>query len=256
MFRLMVVLWAASALAAFAAGAHEPVVLHVYGPGGPAPAMREAAKIFGQRHGIEVKVTAGPVSRWARDFQSNGDVIYSGSENMMSAFVERFPQRLDAATVQPLYLRPAAILVRPGNPRHIQGFADLLKPGMHVLVVHGAGQIGMWEDIAGADGDIRTIRTLRSHIAGFARNSAAALARWNSDKTLDAWIIFPIWARAHPGVAEVVPLSPHYRIYRDCGVAQVRGGAHAALARAFVKFLAGEDGRRIFVSQGWTDHAH
>ncbi|MDP1889574.1 MAG: hypothetical protein Q8K55_01675, partial [Gemmatimonadaceae bacterium] len=34
--------------------------LRVYGPGGPAPAMREAAARFGARKGITVIVTAGP----------------------------------------------------------------------------------------------------------------------------------------------------------------------------------------------------
>ena len=35
-------------------------ILKVYGPGGPAPAMREAAKVFGDRKGIKVEITAGP----------------------------------------------------------------------------------------------------------------------------------------------------------------------------------------------------
>lgn len=34
--------------------------LHVYGPGGPEPAIREAAAQFGKAHGIRVTVTAGP----------------------------------------------------------------------------------------------------------------------------------------------------------------------------------------------------
>lgn len=29
--------------------------------------------------------------------------------------------KIDVATVDPLYLRPAAILVRPGNPKRIRG---------------------------------------------------------------------------------------------------------------------------------------
>ena len=32
-----------------------------------------------------------------------------------------------------LYLRPVAILVRPGNPKGIRGFRDLLAPGVKVL---------------------------------------------------------------------------------------------------------------------------
>ena len=38
--------------------------LRVYGPGGPAPAMKEAAKAFEQKTGTPVVVTAGPTPEW------------------------------------------------------------------------------------------------------------------------------------------------------------------------------------------------
>ncbi len=230
--------------------------LHVYGPGGPAPAMRDAAAVFAKAHGIRVEVTAGPLSHWEKGLRTNGDVIYSGSENMMSSFIERFADIVEPESVRPLYLRPAAILVRPGNPRHIRGLRDLLKPGLRVLVVHGAGQIGMWEDIAGRLGNMDTVRALRSNIVFFARNSGQALKKWRSDHGIDAWIIFPIWAMAHPGVADVVPLEPQYRIYRDCGVALTLRGKKRPLARAFVDFLASPQGRKIFEKHGWREHAN
>ena len=40
------------------------ILLRVFGPGGPAPAMREAAKAFGEMKGIDVEVTAGPTPAW------------------------------------------------------------------------------------------------------------------------------------------------------------------------------------------------
>lgn len=229
-------------------------VLYVYGPGGPAPAMREAAKVFGAAHRIDVEVIAGPTGKWGTDFQKNGDIIYSGSENMMSGFLAQFASVIDPTTVNPLYIRPAGILVRPGNPQHIQGFEDLLKPGMQVMVVEGAGQLGMWEDIAGARGDVDAIRVFRTHIVRYATNSAEALKSWQAQPSINAWIIFPIWAVAHPGVADVVPLSPPYLIYRDCGTALTHKGEQQAHARAFLEFLGGPEGRRIFVKHGWTDH--
>lgn len=42
------------------AAAQTSVGLRVYGPGGPAPAMKEAAKAFEQKTGTPVVVTAGP----------------------------------------------------------------------------------------------------------------------------------------------------------------------------------------------------
>lgn len=248
-------LFACLIVVASTAAADAADTLYVYGPGGPAPAMREAAKVFGSTHGIHVEVTAGPTGQWGADFQKNGDIVYSGSENMMSGFLAQFASVIDTATVNPLYIRPAGILVRPGNPQHIHGFDDLLKPGMQVMVVEGAGQVGMWEDIAGGGGDVDTIRAFRSHIVRYAPNSAEALKAWQAQPSINAWIIFPIWAVAHPGVADVVSLSPPYLVYRDCGVALTHKGEQHADARAFLDFLSGPEGRRIFIKYGWTDHA-
>src|SRR3546814_8440532 len=68
---------------------------------------------------------------------------------------------IDEKTIDPLYLRASNILVRPGNPHHIGGLRDLLRPGFKVMVVQGAGQTGLWEDMAGRAGDIATVRALR-----------------------------------------------------------------------------------------------
>ena len=116
--------------------------LRIYGPGGPEPAIREAARQFGAAHGIKIEVTAGPTDKWLNAAKVDADLIYSGSETMMTDFVDAMGGELVAATVTPLYLRASAILVRPGNPRHIRGFSDLLAPEVRVLIVNGAGQNG------------------------------------------------------------------------------------------------------------------
>ncbi len=227
-------------------------VVHVFGPGGPAPAMKAAAVAFEKLHpGVSVQVTAGPTPQWIAAARADGDVIYSGSEAMMADFQRELAGVLDADTIAPLYLRPAVILVRPGNPDHITGFRSLLRPGMKVMVVNGAGQVGLWEDIAGRDGRIATLRAFRRNIVYAAPNSALALKRWQDDASVQAWLIYNIWAVAHPGVAQVVPLEPHYRLYRDCGVGLTVRGKASATARAFVAFLGGAQGRAIFEQWGW-----
>lgn len=102
--------------------------INVYGPGGPAPAMHEAAKQFQNKTGVDVHVTAGPTPQWADKAKLDADVIYSGSEAMMSDLESVFTDKIVKDSIEPLYLRPAAILVRKGNPKHIQGFKDLSKP--------------------------------------------------------------------------------------------------------------------------------
>ncbi len=55
---------------------HAQDTLHVYGPGGPAPAMKEAAAAFEKQSGIKVEVTAGPTPQWIEKAKSDADIIY------------------------------------------------------------------------------------------------------------------------------------------------------------------------------------
>ena len=201
-----------------AAQAAEP--LHVYGPGGPLPAVKEAADAFGRAHGIEVVVTA-------------------------------FGGQIDSHGVAPLYLRPSTILVRPGNPRHIAGLADLLKPGHKIIVVNGSGQGGLWEDVVGRLGDIRSVRALRGNIALFAAASADAKQAWTTDPSFDAWLIWNIWQVSNPTIASQVAVEPKYRIFRDTGVVVTQRGAARPEAKAFAAYLASPEGAKIFAHWGW-----
>lgn len=242
-----------------------PETLFVYGPGGPLPAMRDAAAAFQRQHGVVVQVTAGPTPKWLAGARANADVIYSGAENMMTDFVKQLgdtsggsgapPGRIDERTIVPLYLRPVAMLVRPGNPRHIRRFEDLLRPGVRILVVQGAGQTGLWEDVAGRTGDIGVVRRFRRNIAAVAGNSADARRDWTSDHTLDVWLIWNIWQVANPTLAQAVPVASPWRIYRDAGVALTTKGDARPLARGFVRFLQSPAGARIFARWGWVTGA-
>lgn len=235
-------LWATAALA-------DP--LHVYGPGGPAPAMREAAETYARTHGREVTVVAGPTPQWLADAKLDADVVFSGSETMMTDFVTAMEGRIDAADVEPLYLRQAAILVRPGNPDAIEGLADLFEPGHRIVVVNGAGQDGLWEDMAGRTGGIHNVRALRENIAVFSANSAEAKAAWIADPTLDAWIIWNIWQVANPEVADLVEVEEPYRIYRDAGAVVTALGREDPDSRKFLEFLRSPTGAEIFRRWGW-----
>lgn len=208
--------------------------LRVYGPGGPAPAMKEAAKVFEQKTGTPVVVTAGPTPEWIQNAKSDADIIYSGSETMMTDFAQAMEGGFDEAKAEPLYLRPFSILVRPGNPEKITGLNDLFKPGYRVLVVNGAGQNGVWEDAAGRKGDIESVRALRKNIVKYAKNSALAKQEWINDPSLDAWLIWNIWQVANPTLADVVPVEKDYVIYRDTGIVLTKKGEQTAAAKHFV----------------------
>lgn len=239
-------LWATAALA-------DP--LHVYGPGGPAPAMREAAETYTRTYGREVTVVAGPTPQWLANAKLDADVIFSGSETMMTDFVTAMEGRIEAANVEPLYLRQAAILVRPGNPGTIEGLADLFEPGHRIVVVNGAGQDGLWEDMAGRAGDIRSVRALRKNIVLFAPNSAEARTAWVADPTLDAWIIWNIWQVANREVADLVEVEEPYRIYRDTGAVVTTLGREDSDSQKFLEFLQSPAGAEIFQRWGWMTDA-
>ena len=234
--------------------------LFVYGPGGPLPAMREAAEVFGRAHAIHVAVTGGPTLQWLAKARGDADVVFSGAEHMMTDFVGQLadsargaatPGRIDTATITPLYLRPSAILVRKGNPKGIRRFEDLLRPGVQVLVVQGAGQTGLWEDMAGRTGDITVVRALRKNIGAVAPSSGEAKRLWTDDRRFDAWLIWNVWQVANPDLADMVPVAERWRIYRDAGVALTARGRTRRYARDFVAFLQSAEGARIFARWGW-----
>ena len=230
--------------------------VYVYGPGGPAPAMKEAAQAFERQHGHMVIVTAGPTPAWVEQAKQNADVVFSGAEHMMSDFARALPGQFELREAEPLYLRPVAILVRPGNPKGIQGFRDLLKPGVRVLAVAGAGQTGLWEDVAGRTGEIEVVRAFRRNlILPEAPNSAAARQMWTEQPEIDAWLIWNIWQVANAKLADQVAVEPAFRIHRDTGVVLTTKGKQYDTARQFVDFLKSPDGQRIFAKWGWQTGA-
>src|SRR5215472_11506602 len=74
---------------------NDAATIHVYGPGGPAPAMTECANTFSTLSGVSVVVTSGPTSQWMQAAMTNADLFYSGSENMMTDFSSMFSDQID-----------------------------------------------------------------------------------------------------------------------------------------------------------------
>lgn len=226
--------------------------VHIYGPGGPLPAMKAASADFEKRSGIKVVIEAGPTDRWIDQARRNADLIFSGSDTMMTGFVRKLDGRLSQSDVVPLYDRPAAILVRIGNPKGITGFRDLQRPDLKVMVVEGAGQDGLWEDIAGRSGDIALLQRTRPNIVFFAANSAEARKTWLQSPDIDAWVIWNIWQVANPGIADVVPIESDLAVRRSMAIALTSLGKKDAEARRFAEYLKTPEAAAIFVQYGWS----
>lgn len=241
---------AGAAMATIFAATAASADISLFGPGGPTPAMKEAATAFEEATGIAVAVTGGPASDWMDDAKANADAIYSGSQNMMDDFIASHGKIIDD-TVEPLFLRPSAILVRKGNPKEIAGIADLVERDLGLMVVDGAGQVGMWEDVVGRLRDVAAMKSFRANIDILAPNSGAARDIWNSDDSIDAWLIWNHWQIDNPDIADLVATEPELTIYRDTSIARTEKGVGNDEVTQFVDFLKGDEGTKIFAAHGW-----
>lgn len=224
--------------------------IYVYGPGGPYPAVNEAATVFSKKNNIVVKVIKGPVSKWEEEAKHNADIIYSGSEFMMSNFIKKF-DIIEKESVIPLYLRNSGLLVRPGNPKNIHTFSDISKSDVRVMVVIGAGLTGMWEDMIGRTKNIDSLKILRKNIVFFADDSGQAKNEWINDKNIDVWITWNIWQIANPTLADFIPVEEKFTIYRDCGIAFTTNTPNNKNAIDFYNFLKSDEAKPIFKKWGW-----
>lgn len=223
--------------------------LFVYGPGGPLTPMQEAAERFGKAHGVKVVVTGGPEAKWVEKAQQDGDVVYGGAEYMLSQLAMKHPALVDRGTREELYVRPSGVLVRKGNPKRIRTLEDLTRPGIQILDVQGAGQLGMWEDMAG---EARLIDGIQKNISAVVGNSGEGVERWKSTPELDAWIIFESWHYRLKEQTDLVRLPESQRVYRGTPVALTTFSDEKELAREFIRYLKSAEGEAIFAKWGWS----
>lgn len=235
-------------LGGFSPASAQEQVLRVYGPGGPLAPMQECAELFARRQGVEVKVIAGPEARWIEQAKADGDLIFGGAEYMLTLLSQRYPGLIDEQSRISLYVRPAAILVRPGNPKGIRTLKDLARPGVALLDVNGAGQVGLWEDLAGAQG---LIPALQKNIRVSVATTAEAIDKWRALPELDAWITFESWHHRLKGETAVVRLPERQRLYRGTPIALATRTCQPELARKFMDFLKTPEAHAIFRKWGW-----
>ncbi|WP_411274731.1 substrate-binding domain-containing protein [Daejeonella sp.] len=222
--------------------------LYVYGPGGPGAAMEESATVFSKKHSIPVKVIAGPEPKWIEKAKQNADLVFGGAEYMLTQFKMQHPGLIDSTTRTELYKRRAGILVRPGNPKNITSLKDLAKPGVNVLEITGAGQLGMWEDLAGRQ---NLIAGIQKNIKGAFGNTALAIDAWKADTNYDAVIIFASWYNRLKDVSELVEIPKKQTVYRGTPIAITTISNQKPEARQFIQFLLSAEGHAIFKKWGW-----
>lgn len=222
--------------------------LYVYGPGGPFGPVNECALEFGQKNGIPIKVIAGPDKNWIEQAKKNAVIIYGGAEYMLTNFMGNYPGIVDGATRTSLYQRSFAILVRPNNPKNIHSIKDLAKPTIKLLDVNGAGQVGVWEDIAGREG---LIAAIQKNIGASYQNTALGIEGWKNDPSFDAWITYSSWHYRLKEITDLVVIPASENVSRGTPIALTEKGKHSKYAAQFIEFMKSSRGHAIFKKWGW-----
>ncbi|PEJ24982.1 hypothetical protein CN689_26460 [Peribacillus butanolivorans] len=223
-------------------------VVKVYGPGGPLGPIKELADQFTNETGIKVEVTAGPEAKWIDQAKQDADIIYGGSEYMLTDFMLNHPGIINEKTRTELYSRAAGILVRKGNPKNIQSLEDLTKSGVKIIDVNGAGQLGLWEDLAGRKG---LIPGISSNIAFSVKSSAEAIDLWKANSKYDAWITYESWHYRLSDVTELVQLPEEDKLYRGTPVSITSTTNNKKEAEQFINYLKSDASHQVFQKWGW-----
>lgn len=222
--------------------------LHVYGPGGPLGPIEELAEKFSKETGIHVEVTAGPESKWIEDAKQDADLIYGGSEYMLRNMMLNHPGLIDEQSQTELFPRAAGILVRKGNPKNIQSLEDLTKNRIKILDVNGAGQLGLWEDLAGRKG---LIPGISRNIDQSVTSSAEAIEIWKKNDKHDAWITYESWHYRLADVTDLVELPEEEKLYRGTPISIAANSDQRKAAKQFIAFLKTEASHEVFQKWGW-----
>jgi accessory colonization factor AcfC len=228
--------------------AQQADTLFVYGPGGPQAPIEECAKLYSKKMSVPVKVLAGPEDKWIETAKQNADVIFGGAEYMLTQFAVKHKGLLDSNTTTELYKRAAGILVRKGNPKNIKTLKDLTKKGIRLLNIDGAGQLGMWEDIAGKQ---NLIGGIQKNIGGNYGNTALGIEAWKRDTSYDAWITFASWHHRLKDVTTLVKIPPVHIVYRGTPIAVTTITDQKNTALHFLNYLQSTEAHKVFVKWGW-----
>jgi accessory colonization factor AcfC len=228
-------------------------VIRLYGACGPQNALRQVADAWERSNDLKVKITCGPEPSWSQQAQLDADLIWGTSEQSMTAFLQSFPG-FSSMEVTPIYLRPAIIAVKTGNPRRIQRFEDLLQPGIRIVVTEGSGiantsGTGLWEDIAGRLGNLEDVVRFRRNIVDFSTGSGASFKAFQR-LDADAWITWPEWAVDNPEILQAIPISSDRNIWRDLNIA-VSSSADPQ-TEVFLRFLVSDEAQRLMRAAGYV----
>lgn len=252
LFPVLCLIFSSASLSSVANAQEEATrpVLRIYGPQDPMLAMREIADRFEAKNNVKMELTGGATETWKNFAIKEADVVFSGSETMMEDYTKNLGI-VDEKTIETFYMRPASILVRPGNPHAIKGLKDLTKKNVKIMVVNGTGESVLWEDLIGQMKDVEMMNAFRKRIKHNAADTTAADKYWKQHEDIDVWVTLNAWGKEGPANAEVVAIEKNLVLHRSLAAAVTTTTTERELSLKFLKFLNSSQAERIFRSNGW-----
>lgn len=223
--------------------------LKVFAVGGLDKPLSELASMYAKKHAMNIEIVSGEANQdWLIKAQKSGDIVVCGAEFQLNQIVKANPDLIDKASRTSLYPRMTGLLVRKGSNKKIASFSDLGQPNLKLLVVDGADQSGLWEDMTAKR---ELIAKIQKNILISAKSNAEAIEQWNSRKDLDAWITFQSWHHYMKDSTRLIKVLDHYKRIRGTPVAVISTSKNKIQAQKFIEFLKSKENLKTYQKWGW-----
>ncbi|GAC1331021.1 MAG: molybdate ABC transporter substrate-binding protein [Candidatus Dormibacteria bacterium] len=135
------------------------------------------------------------------------------------------------------------IVVRPGNPHHLGGLVDLSRPGLSVALCQPSVPCGRYAAGALAKAGVNVPASSQEI------DVTSVLGRVELGEA-DAGVVYRTDVMAAGGRVTGIPIPDSQNVLAEYPIATIRGG-HQALARVFVEFVLGPQGRAVLARRGF-----
>lgn len=170
------------------------------------------------------------------------DVIATADEETMA---ELESAGLLAGPPEVFALNELAIIVEPGNPRNVQGLADLADEDLKIVLAAEEVPAGAYarQALDAADVEVEPV-SLEEDVKAVVSKVSLGEA--------DGGIVYVTDAKAAGSSVSTVPIPPEHNVVARYPIAVLEDAPNQTLARAFVALVLSEDGRRALAEAGFS----
>jgi molybdate transport system substrate-binding protein len=229
--------------------AHAQTTILVHAGAGIRPALDEAGAAFQKKSGVRVDYNYKGSACLLPDvlMSGKGDVYIPGEEYYVKQAVDR---KLVGADYKVVATMTTVIIAQSGNPKHIAGLQDLAKPGL---------RLGLGDPDVVACGRAAKEALVNAGVWDEAKKNLVMGGQNVSEVsnavrlgTLDAAIVWNATAALYTTQdLATIAIPAKYAVTSAIPVAVVTASKQRRAAQQFVSFLAGKEGRRIFLKHGF-----